>query len=90
MYYDLFLIFLIDFSLPMIRLNTGLEQPPPQAVRFSQGRGERLVMSRKGPWEGYRRLPAFLCTRERETGQRREEGHYENYWVTSNQCLYPR
>ena len=30
-------------------------QPPPQALRFSQGRGERLVMSRKGPWEGYRR-----------------------------------
>ena len=19
-----------------------------------------------------------------------QEGHYENYWVTSNQCLYPR
>ena len=29
--------------------------PPPQALRFSQGRGERLVMSRKGPWEGYKR-----------------------------------
>ena len=29
-------------------------QPPPQALRFSQGRGERLVMNRKGPWEGYR------------------------------------
>ena len=46
-------------------------QPPPQALRFSQGRGERLVMNRKGPWEGYRRqakrrlphclLPSFLC-----------------------------
>ena len=24
-------------------------QPPPQALRFSQGRGERLVMNRKGP-----------------------------------------
>ena len=29
-------------------------QPPPQALRFSQSRGERLVMSCKGPWEGYR------------------------------------
>ena len=28
-------------------------QPSPQALRFSQGRGERLVMNRKGPWEGY-------------------------------------
>ena len=55
-------------------------QPPPQALCFSQGRAERLVMSRKGPWEGYRRqakrrlarrlLPAFLCVHmfiERET-----------------------
>ena len=49
-------------------------QPPLQALHFSQGRGERLVMSRKGPWEGYRRqakparclLPAFLCARERD------------------------
>ena len=30
-------------------------QPPPQALRFSQGRGERLMNRRKGPWEGYRR-----------------------------------
>ena len=30
-------------------------QPPPQALRFSQGRGERLVMNCKGPWEGCRR-----------------------------------
>ena len=29
-------------------------QPPPQALRFSLGRGERLVMNCKGPWEGYR------------------------------------
>ena len=55
-------------------------QAPPQALRFSQGRGERLVTNRKGPWEGYRRrakrrlarclLPAFLCEHilvERET-----------------------
>ena len=55
-------------------------QPLPQALRFSQGRGERLVMNHKGPWEGYRRqakprlacwlLPAFLCVHmfmERET-----------------------
>ena len=32
------------------------EQPPSQALRLSQGRGERLVTSRKRPWEGYRRL----------------------------------
>ena len=25
-------------------------QPPPQALRFLQGRGERLVTNRKGPW----------------------------------------
>ena len=58
------------------------QPPPPQALRFSQGRREGLVMSRKEPWEGYRRqakhrlahclLPAFLCAymfieRERET-----------------------
>ena len=36
---------------------TGQEQPPPQALRFSQGRGERLVMSRKGP-------PSFARARE--------------------------
>ena len=28
-------------------------QPPPQALCFWQGRGERLVMNRKGPWEGH-------------------------------------
>ena len=61
-----------------------LFQPAPQALCFSQGRvqgrGERLVMNRKGPWEGYRRqarrrlarclLPAFLSAHifiERET-----------------------
>ena len=26
-----------------------LHQPPPQALRFSQGRGKRLEMTRKGP-----------------------------------------
>ena len=54
--------------------------PTAQALRFLQGKGERLVMNRKGPWEGYRRrakrrlarclLPAFLCAHiliERET-----------------------
>ena len=48
-----------------------LRQPPPQALRFSQGRGERLPMNRKGRWEGYRReAPAFLCAHifiQRET-----------------------
>ena len=38
-------------------------QPPPQALRFSQGRGERLVMSRKGPWEGSF-PPSFARARE--------------------------
>ena len=54
-----------------ILLGFRTEQPPPRALSFSQGRGERLVMNRKGPWEGYRRLfPAFLCALifiERET-----------------------
>ena len=47
-------------------------QPSPQALRFSQGRGARLVMSRKGSWEGYRRQvkpvvpfpPSFARARE--------------------------
>ena len=64
-------------------------QPPPQALRFSQGRGERLVMSCKGPWEGYRRqakrrlarclLSAFLCARERDVWVRgRHSGEIED------------
>ena len=36
------------------RTNIKQFQPPPHALPFSQGRGERLVKSRKGPWEGYR------------------------------------
>ena len=54
----------------------------PQALRFSQGRGERPVMNRKGPWEGYRQLlPAFLWAhifieRERRLGTRQEPGHF--------------
>ena len=59
-------------------------QPPPQALRFSQGRGKRLVMNRrKGPWEGYRRQgkpvvsfpPSFARTcssRERCLGTRQQ------------------
>ena len=34
----------------------GRRQPPPQALRLSQGRGEQLVMNREGPWEGYRQV----------------------------------
>ena len=55
---------------------SGPQQPPPQALRFSLCRGERLVMNRKGPWEGYRRLsfpPSFARTflsRERRLGTR--------------------
>ena len=30
-----------------------MRDPTRQALRFSQGRGERLVMNRNGPWEGY-------------------------------------
>ena len=32
--------------------NITLSRPPPQVLRFSQSRGERLLMNRKGPWEG--------------------------------------
>ena len=54
------------------------KQPPPQAPRFSQGRGERLVMNRKGLWEGSSVVsfpPSFARTfspreRERETSGR--------------------
>ena len=60
-------------------------QPPPQALRFSQGRGERLVMNRKGPWEGYRRH-IFI---ERETSGyeagslrgRRSKGKGKGNWA---------
>ena len=49
-------------------------QSPPQALCFLQGRGERLVMNRKGPWEGYRRQalsPSRLfSSRERRLGTR--------------------
>ena len=59
-------------------------QPPRQALRFSQGRSERLVMNhRKGPWEGYRRQgkpvvslpPSFASTfssREKRLGTRQQ------------------
>ena len=42
-----------------------LKTLPAQPLRFSQGRGKRLVMSLEGPWEGHRR-PAFLCAQERD------------------------
>ena len=70
---DLYVIRLKHFSASSLFeiYDTRQPQPPPQALRFWQGRGERLVMSRRGPWEGYRRqakharclLPAFLCAR---------------------------
>ena len=31
-----------------------------------------------------------LAFRGFQLGTTVKEGHYENYWVTSNQCLYPR
>ena len=65
---------------PTFDCSIVLGQSPPQALRFSQGGGERLVTNRKGPWEGYGRrakrrlsrcpLPTFLCAYilvERET-----------------------
>ena len=43
------------------------DQPPPQALRFSHGRGERetrVTGDDQRPWEGYRRQGIFI---ERET-----------------------
>ena len=40
---------------PSLIIRIRIYQPPPPALRFSQGRGERLMNRRKGPWEGYRR-----------------------------------
>ena len=60
-----------DFILTCI---SGPQQPPPQALRFSHCKGERLVMNRKGPWEGYRR-------RERDVWAR-GRGRNVNYLVT--------
>ena len=53
------------------------EQPLSQALRFWQGRGERMVMNRKGPWRGYSSSlpPSFartLSERERDLGTRQE------------------
>ena len=48
-------------------------QPSPQTLRFSQGKGERLVMNSKGPWGlACCLLPAFLCVHifiEKETSE---------------------
>ena len=57
------------------------KQPPPQAPRFSQGRGERLVMNRKGLWEGSSVVsfpPSFARTfssRERDVRVRGRNGN---------------
>ena len=70
-----------------------LNQPPPQALRFSQGRCERLVMSRKGPWEGYRQqakpvvsfppsfVPLFSST-ERRLGARQMLSYVTLYVIS--------
>ena len=61
-------------------------QPPPQAIRFLQGRGEWLGMNHKGPLEGYRWQakpvvsfpPSFarpFSSRERRLGTRQEVTH---------------
>ena len=78
----------VVLSIPLYSAETWTiyqSQAPPQGLRFSQGRGKRLVMNRKRPWEGYRQqakrrlarclLPAFLCVhifieRERRLGTR--------------------
>ena len=72
----------------------GLLQPRPQALRFSQGRGERLVMSRKGPWEGYRRqakrrvspVVSFppSSARERETSGYEADPTRFSHWTAIN------
>ena len=57
------------------------KQPPPQAPRFSQGRGERLVMNREGLWEGSPVVsfpPSFARTfssRERDVRVRGRNGN---------------
>ena len=58
------------------KVSNALNQAPTQALRFSQGRGERLVMNRKGPWEGYRRRARErrLGTRQALNATDREEG----------------
>ena len=46
------------FIIVLLALFT-IDQPPPQALRFSHGRGERETSdwwwTAEGPWEGYRR-----------------------------------
>ena len=74
-----------------------LKQPPPQALRFSQGRGERLVMNRKGPWEGEVSLvvsfpPSFARTfssTERETSgyEAVAEMYPDRMWTTPSSCF---
>ena len=75
-----------SLPLPLLKLpntaNYGCAQPPPQALRFSQGRGERLVMNRKGPWEGYRRSRLPLRAhfhRERDVWVRGSAVHILGY-----------
>ena len=65
---------------PLLARSTW-KQPPPQAPRFSQGRGERLVMNRKGLWEGSSVVsfpPSFARTfssRERDVRVRGRNGN---------------
>ena len=55
----------------------GISQPPPQALRFSQGRGERLVISRKGPWEKYKRQAKPVVFFPTSFARARETSGYE-------------
>ena len=68
-----------------------MRHPTRQALRFSQGRGERLVMNRNGPWKGTKGrrsdvspvvsfAPSFARTfssRERRLGTRQQMRHIE-------------
>ena len=62
--------------------STFSSQPSPRPLRFSQGRGEQLVMTRKGPWEGYFSSPPSFARisslRERRLGTRQFSSHMRN------------
>ena len=73
------------------------QPPPPQALRFSQGRGERQVMNRKGPWEGEVSLvvsfpPSFARTfssteREKSGYEAVAEMYPDRMWTTPSSCF---
>ena len=69
---------------------THKNQPSPQALRFSQGGGERLVMNRKGSWEGYSLRAHFH--RERDVwvrGNVRTVTIIQRVFITERSCAAP-